>query len=359
MEVVMKETVGTATVGSVIAKSGQGANGGQIVEETHPLLESSQDVFRSSEEWLTAWDEATFLAERLGLLHSLTTENGWWQNSELVSLLLKIADGYGTEDSFITQSEREFRNLCSYTSAMKNRQVIAEKAFLVLCLRFFGYDNKKSERPLWWWMLEDEVLFQRVLWFFRQEKLGKARNCEILDWESPGTNHQKQIMKKFLRDFAHLGWEAHSFSFAFTAEDEKINKPIWDRLTASRPNFINILYELRELDWLNVQELDIESLKKLAEIAMSNYYSFPPTIFGRGTSYRKPDSVEEAMFGGSVPAQIVLLYRIREKIRRRLNDQYEESRHQQEIRDRQQKLNDLEKQRRELERQEKNINASS
>jgi hypothetical protein len=335
----------------------QVATDGKAVEEKHPLLEFTPKTFHSFEEWLQRWNGTDFLAEKLGLMHSLTAINSWFQQDpELVSFLLRTADSYDYESKFVTQEEQGYGFRKPESS--KARKAIAEKAFGVLCLKFFRDDNKGGERPLWWWMLKEDILFQRVLWFFRKNIHGDIENCRILHYDGTSIEHQKGILQEFLRSFARLGWKFHSFSDRGYNED--IDKPIGDRLIASRPQSIDILCELKELYWLNSQELDSASLKKLTEMALSANLHLPPIdVNSYHGSCRKPVSLEEAVLGGSIAAQVVLLHKIREKEKKRMNALYEESRQQWETSNRQLELDRVEAQRRELDRKAKELAGSS
>lgn len=293
----------------------------KATEEKHPLMEFVPTTINSSEEWLARWNGTPYLDERLGLLHSLTAKSGWRAESNLVSLLLSVADGYAYDSTFASRSSA----FLGYNKAtVKNRKAIAEKAFSTLCLRFFKDDAESYEEPSWWWMLKDEALFQKVLWFLRPSIWSTSlhnggRICE------DSNDHQVGIFRTFVRKFAHLGWK---FPHSKPHWDEQTTKAVKQRLVAARPRLIDILLGLRELGWLNKQEIDLDaqSIKKLTEIALSSNLPLPTTQASRtDDSYRKPKSLEEAVLGGSVAAEILLLHRVRQKERERIARQYKAS----------------------------------
>lgn len=309
-------------------------------EPTHPLLGFTPTDFNSFEEWLEKWNGTTRLAERLGLLHSLI-EGGWWAKRELVSLFLEVADGYDHESNFVVHKEYD-----AYNRIAKSRKSIAEKAFAVLCLRFFK-EGKEYGNPSWWWMLEDEILFNKVLWFLgRSENQRGLRDCCF--GSTDAGKHQHEVFRVFTRKFVRLGWEFRSMSERHW--DSSANEPVKKRLVAARPQFIDILCALGELNWLDGKELDAASLKKLTQMALEESVSLPPEKVFESGSYRKPRSLEEAILGGSVAARIVFLHRICEKERKRIKALYEESRRQQQDVDRQRELAKLKQQREALER---------
>src|SRR3990167_3324035 len=139
-------------------------------------------TLRSFEEWLVRWKGTAYLAERLGLLHSLiTTEEYRWPREELVPFLLETADGY--------------RNDRGHTT-------VATKAFAVLCLKFFK-DGQQDQPPLWWWVLGNEALFQKVLWFLRiDNKVGwRLLNYNYPVSDSANTEHPQRVFRLFLEKF--------------------------------------------------------------------------------------------------------------------------------------------------------------
>ena len=319
-------------------------------ESKHPLLGFVPATFNSFEEWLAGWNGNTYLDRKLGLLHSLTTEGGWWNKPELVSFLLEVADGYCSDCNFIVSSEKE--GYCNNGSInAKNRQAIAEKAFGVLCMKFFK-GGAEYEIASWWWMLKNESLFQKTLWFLRPQKVFDKRlyNCEHI--HSIPLGHHQEVFRIFLRRFARLGWNFRSIRERHW--DEEIEGLISGRLVASRPQFIDILHELNDLTWLNGQELDPASLSKLTEMALSEEYDLPsPDVDSPG--YRKPINLQEAVLGGSIAAQVVLLYRIRNREQLRINALFEKSRRRQKTQAERLELVELENQRQELAKRKREL----
>ncbi len=281
----------------------------------HPLLEFVPTVFESFDEWMLRWQGTTVLAEKLGLLHCCT-EEGRQYCPEMVSFLLMVANHYDSEYRFTVESEHSY-----YGDNARNRRTIARKAFDVLCLKFFK-GKTDGHQPLWWWMLQPkhEALFQKVLWFLQTDDYsnssGYYRGITPRD-------HHGEIFQKFLQDFAKLGWEFESLANRYYDGEvggEKTEK----RMIATRPQFIEILRRLRILDWLNDKELDEASIKRLTELALEQNMYLPRQEVCVDNR-RKPKTLAEAVLGGSVAAQVVVLHQIREKERKRINALYEAS----------------------------------
>lgn len=318
----------------------------EAIEVKHPLMEFVPITFNLFEEWLAEWNGTKYLAEKLGLLHSLADEKDWWsEKAELISFLLSIADGWAIES---------FADRGCYTShggqltKAEGRKSIAKKAFSVLCLKFFR--SGKNEEPSWWWMLKHEILFQKVLWFLRRKpgKFKRLHNCSSI-WDS-NNDHQLGIYCDFLRKFSRLGWEFRCPE-SRRRWDEETRELVNQRLVKARPQFIDILRELGELDWLNGKEieLDVESIEKLTEMALGENFFLPPENASDGFNHlREPRSIEEAVLGGSITAEVVVLHQIKERERGRIRALYEASKKQLEEKQRIEELASIEKQENDL-----------
>lgn len=333
-------------------------SGVKIAQNKHPLMEFVPITFNSFEEWLTRWNGTAYLAEKLGLLHSLTTKNGWYLEPELVLLLLSVADGYA--DGVF--SDDEIRDPYYQRNEAKNRKIIAEKAFSVLCLRFFR-GNEEHEGPLWLWMLKHEVLFQKVLWFLRKaDGFNYLYNCSYIRCNSD--DHQYRIFRNFMKEFSRLGWEFRcpEFGRLWGRWNEKTENLVKQRLIAARPQLIDVLCELGELNWLDGKdvELDAKSLKKLTEMALGNNLFLPPEkVSDSSCSLRKPKSLKEAVLGGSVAAQIVLLHQIKENERKRIGALYKTSQKQHRDQRKAEELDAIRKRQKELDEKARSLTKPS
>ncbi len=302
-------------------------------EIRNPLLDSVPLVISSFDEWRTRWNGTDYLAERLGLLYYLTLEKKLL-TEEAISFLLDLADGHNSSLNFAVLGERHDHSL--------KRAKIARKAFEVLCLTFFKEDL--DHRVYWFRMLSEEALFQKVLWFLRLDDRYRLYNDPHKSTES---THHDEVFRSFLETFAPLGWSSYY-------HDVRFDKSTIARLTAARPQFIEILYYLGKLHCLNGQELDEASLQRLTEIALSENLTIPPAKVD-DQPCRKPRDLVEAILGGSFAAQLIFLHRTRVEERECLNRLYQESQRQQKEERRERELADLRKQQEELRQREKRL----
>lgn len=260
----------------------------------HPLMKEHLTDFDSFEAWKSRWDSTNFIAEKLGLLHGLVAvPKGCGLSKEAASFLLEIADGYRCAANFGEHS---------YQGYGGKLQVIAQKAMAVLCAKFFS-------QGFWCDILENEKLFGKVLWFLRDDRIGYPYNYRRDDGVL--AENQQKAFEEFLLDFAKLGWE---YGNAVNRYRKLYCEDMNRRMTATRPDFINILYNMGKLGWLNRVELDRASIAHLTKLAMGQSYSFPPSDVAHcGSDFRKPKNLQEAVLGGSMPAQVVILYRVRHR----------------------------------------------
>ena len=177
----------------------------RVVKAKHPLMTFVPTAY-SLEEWMAKWKETKKLGDLLGLLHLLTTGEAqwWWKEAELVSLLLDIANGYDGGYDFHDRQEYDYNN-----EIARNRQKISEKAFGVLCAKFFNGGARDGGHPLWWWILEHDVLFQKVLWFLRPDRKNYFDSSFYSD---ANIRHQQEMLREFMREFTRLGWKFSSMS---------------------------------------------------------------------------------------------------------------------------------------------------
>jgi len=279
-------------------------------EHKHPLRALKPAKFQTFEEWLAQWKAAKYQAEMLGLLHCLADEENYILNvPEGVSFALEIADDYdGYFDGYEDYDRQELA---------RARKTIAQKAFQVLCLKFFKTPTRFEEKPHWWWMLSHEVLFQKVLWFLRPEQRNYWYESERLD-------HPQDLFQKFLEEFPQVGWEYPSLYHRYEGRWSQEDDGMQARMIAARPRFVEIILKTRRVHWLSGQELDDACIAKLTELALREKLSLPPKLDGsHEDTHRKPESLEEAALGGSVPAKMLLLHKIIGEERQRLAALYE------------------------------------
>lgn len=301
-------------------------------QSVHPLMVCHLKEIESFQQWKDRWDAAEFIKEKLGLLHCLAgggRDGGL--SKDAASFALEVADGYRYAANF-------GENAGTYQEAL---QGIAKKAMAVLCAKFFPHD-------LWIDVITDHGLFDKVLWFLRDDRLGYPYNYCPLGRCLPESHHC--ILDAFVYDFAKLGWEYHDvvarYSIRLSPDDER-------RIISARPRFIRILDAIRKLGWLNRSEIQLDrpSIAKLTQLAMEKKCYLPPASVDEDSdNLRPPATLEEALLGGSVAAQIVILNRVRRQETARLKRMFRQSLKQQKANDRARRLAELQRQQQELSR---------
>lgn len=306
----------------------------------HPLFNLQPIAFQSFSEWKGRWDSTRVLGEKFGLLHCVQIMECWPETrQDFVFFLLDVANGYRTGSPF-----HDWRGYgCNETN--KALDAISRKAFDVLCVKLFA-PGKEGYAPYWWWMLEKQETFDKLLSFC----LPEAKNY-MPPYEGEKVSHQTEVFGSFLEDFSQLGW-----TYDENEEGTRL------RLIAARPQFIEILRRIRQLNWLNkpmrdfgreFPELDEPCLKKLRDMAFEESWRLPTEDcasdhFGS----RKPKTLHEAILGGSAAAEILIMDSIRKKEKKRIAALYEESLRKREALERQQRLEEIRKAKAVLEKQE-------
>lgn len=312
----MSETSSTAVSEGLPEAIKKEGDSGVTTDSPHILLNSELHLISSPVEWFERWKQSSYVEEKLGLLHSLIDADWWgeapcygrttWREVEadLVILLLEIADGFFSNYAFATKKPNPI--------SASNYKEIAQKAFAVLCLRVFRGKASGKTGPYWWWLLDNERALKKLLWFFRRKYIPIEGDFYNLQCVKKPANHFQEIFKKFLEEFAKLGWESGFF----------LNPTANDRIKGVRPQLIEILDALGKLSWLNQQKLDQSSISKLEELAFSPEQSLP-TAFHESLAWvmRKPQTLEEAVWIGSESseaAQVLLIHKARQTIEQKL-----------------------------------------
>lgn len=305
----------------------------------HVLLKTRPTTRQSFEEWLKRWDETTDVDDRIGLLHSLIwrpvgenknrSVNNCWCTKKTIPFLLEVADGHHRGHGLSTPSK------CSWDRDMNEqdkalRQLVAKKALSVLCQTFFGYE-KSGGQPQWLWMLEDSVVLEKVIWFFRAESGEYTHHSEIVNCpystisSEHNTSRDLQMVAEFVSVFAKLGWTLHKFWYQWH-DRHGYGNTINDKFISLRPFFVDVLNYMGETSWLlpYIKD-DAPSRNRLKEIALNENLWLPPENGISSNVNRKATTLEEAAFGGSKAAQVLLLYEINAQVARRFADMSEKA----------------------------------
>jgi hypothetical protein len=280
----------------------------------HRFIPTSKETFQ---DWFQVWNYTTDFNELMGLLHELQTNVYYWQRpwEGVVDFLLEVGDSLNLASSSSLPSYcRDSANVLDY------RKKLAGKARTILSLNFF------KEKKDWWWALEYPALCDKVIRYFLDENAsfdwGRVKNCP-----HPNSIRRERIEDittlNFVQQFVRLGWTFRHYHDYTDSLDDTISA----YLVSQRPRFLEIIAYLNELSWFGPHlELDDTTLIKLEEIALRETLNLPQNSVKYGCNRRRPETIEEAVLGGSDAAVAVLLQRVARSERQRINELYERSR---------------------------------
>ena len=284
----------------------------EAVDRPHPLA-AVQETIGTWDQWMARWRAIKNAEEMLGLLHcGFTVVASGREDIERICFYLDVADGHNSSLGFELSGEsRDYfssqpRFLDQGMPWSEVRRSIARKAFETVTNAVFKNRSKGGDSPSWLWLIEHPELVDKVLWFFRVEEDSPCiKNAGIHKVENIV---YAEIVRTFLSTFVTQRWW-----FTYLGDDHY--RAIQRQLRERRPRFIEILWGIGELEKLFSRnyELDKACLAKLEELAFRQSLQLPTKKEDRfGVSwderYRKPISLAEAHYGGSMPA-IVLTHR--------------------------------------------------
>lgn len=282
--------------------------------ELHPLA-SVRETISTWTHWKEQWG-ATMIAEhKLILLHyGFTIDGSTGDCIDRICFYLDVANGHTSSLNFRLSDEQagwtNTRFLDERMSWSDVRQSIARKAFEMVANTLFKNRTKGSgDYPSWSWIVGYPELLDKVLWFFRVNDELRIDNLPYAYGGEEGV--YSKITHTFLAELANLAWMFSHFG-KYTG---KSDHAIQEQLAARRPKFIEILCGIGELGRLFDQQykLDKACMAKLEELAFRRKLWLPTEEKGpRGSfwrdAHRKPATLAEAHYGGSMPA-IVLTHR--------------------------------------------------
>jgi len=253
---------------------------------THPLLQ--KELRRLDwRGWKKAWEETNDPDLLMGLLHTAfdcSTGPGEW--AERVIFLLAVADGHSHLESFDQG-----------TCGAKQHQRVAEKAFKVLCGRWFKAPDEKyyhEDSPLKRVLVDG--IYQKVLWFFDdRERRGPHffRFDANLPQEEEKEGHHRKIARKFVQELIEETWSLHFDSDEHGLYGEELEE--WKAVCfAARPAYIRMLWQIGDLNFLTRRRLDDASMEELHRLALQGYHKTYQTV-------------EAAVYAGHHPAKIYLI----------------------------------------------------
>lgn len=230
------------------------------IRKQHPLFNRDFCFSLTWKEWKKLFTETKQAHEAVGLLHhGFEVDVDYEQSTERerVSFYLKVAYGYNNETLFrlADDSDNRFLSIFGRHSVTEARMEIAQKAWSVLCQKFFK-NRDSDDLPLGWRIITDregEKLLEKVFWFF-SDKI----NIPV----APPIDHNDRIVTGFLLKLAEMIWN-NRYS---------LGKQLRETFDRHRGLLIWILWQMKRLDFLveqgnvreSVTDRDLKTLRKLA-----------------------------------------------------------------------------------------------
>ena len=293
----------------------------------HDLFSREIRPIRNWCEWLERWQSAATLEEMLGLLHvgfNVPIEKTCYEETEYhykdkIIFYLNIADGWKSSlllrrDGDDGRAEYRFGVDRHGNIQKKNlsqlRQVLATKAFDVLCMSFFRLEelsevNNRDFMCVWERVLGKE-LFPMILKFFRAEKdcFGTHHIRNLSGHEDSSHNEKEAIT--FLLNMAKFLWEWEEVEIRSwdkkPEETQRYNSEMRTFLEKeAKPWMVEVLSTLGRLDVLEKKKLSLskQCLAKLKEIALRCELSHHKDPVMKD---RKVANLDEACYAGSKAA---------------------------------------------------------
>lgn len=299
----------------------------------HVLLEKDLTYIKDWEGWKELWEgesQAEYLNSLLFFGFDISANEN--EAVERLCLYLEIADGTGRSSNFVKENEEgedeyfrlRFLNPCKtfiqreYENGIKTkaefREMLAKKAFQVLCLKFFKNTSKEGYLPSWHKELLDPDVLAKLFWFFRSEN----------QWRWLDDHHLK-IVNNFGYDFCLFVWNhangKYRFGFNYPREIDEETIALFRSVC---PDVITVLARLHKLDFLmsrdRYEEVDENCLDRLKKLSLNNVLCLPKIDSSWGNEHRKPKDIKEACLGGSQAARVLTILQIQQKEKAKFNE---------------------------------------
>lgn len=281
----------------------------------HVLADWEPGFIRSWKEWLELWENTEQVELRHSLLHFGldVPECDDWPGR--LMFYLDVADGHDSELSLRSKIDRVHHfgsyqtSLGSFEGASHVRRQLALKAFQGLCVHLFTNKN-----ATWDTFLAQQNSLDKVMWFLRMNEYGSLLN-------RPHEPRQREIFDAFVLQFCRYVWKG---SGLLEIHGREAGERIKEMFVKSRPRLVLILCGLRKEDaLLNTEEfpLDAPALWALRTFVWGKELHLPDHKQGGSSrTIRVPDSLDEAIFGGSQAARVlqILLTVVRERRRHKM-----------------------------------------
>jgi hypothetical protein len=302
----------------------------ELRERMSLLCSKSLCPISSWSAWLMLWESADTMEILKGLLHcgfdvpllhpvsQKTTPAG-----DRVRFYLMVAEGWTGWPKL--SSSVDGVDLPLYSYGGKNvgisglRQIVAKKAFEVLCQGFFKKQNglsRESQDLFFEAIVSDDRLFGALKHFFRCS-CGSIGDHIIMNLANRNrftflVSHNEELAISFLLGLANFLWTRSPLNQSGGQESASYEDKMRQSLEKARPWMVDVLSYLGELEGFFqpkiLLKLDQPCLNKLRDIALRSNLSLSPL------SYRKVENIEEACLAGSPAARLLVLYETMRKI---------------------------------------------
>lgn len=278
----------------------------------HPLVGKEVTHIQSWGQWKERWEKESCTEILHSLLHfGFGVSADWNEAIERLCLYLEIADNGDERSSvFSSKDDWQFQTYRAFGSEVNTkaglREVLAKKAFQMLCQNFFK-NTEKSEYhwklPSWARIVIVPQVLTKLFWFFQLDYQGDTLNLHRIT----ESEHHKQIVRDFVHDFCLFVWECGDSAYH---NYQEITEEVRTAFRQARPDIITLLAGLGELDLLlkgdRYEEIDKACLKKLKNLAFG-YELWLPDVNDFHGNRRKPRTIEEACLGKSQAARVLLV----------------------------------------------------
>ncbi len=303
----------------------------QNANEEHLLLRKDVVYLKNWKEWKVRWEKE----HRVEFLHSLLhfgfniPVEDLNEVGDRLHLYLEIADNNEYSTVF-SRGEEEgvqyyayFEGCTTFTKkAIRGkaefRQMLSRKAFEVLCQKFFKDTSENYDLPSWLRGILAPGVLEKILWFFRGKERGNLVNINYF------ADHHMKTAIEFADELCFFVWDA--VNYRENAFRPKLGRENIEMLRSFLPQIIETLNNLGSIDFLlkkdRYEYVSEDHLTLLKELALKEELPFPSiSVNSRyGTEFRKPKDIDEAVYGRSQAAKVLLLLRVLRKEKNRFEE---------------------------------------
>ncbi len=224
-------------------------------------------------QWKEFWNEAMnrkirLVEELIGLLHmGLSLPLPDEEKAELVCIYLYVADGF-RENSFESLNKiNEIKNETTFKTSDWYFQQITEKAWKIICTRFFKNTNEGKKEgyiphsPSWAGVVVKQTVLEKLVWFFDYNRKNQNNLPPPSGYRK---NEHDEIVRRFLVEMFSRLWANYQY----------LPFSIQEYLDLTKPKIAGILAAIGEMDVLMkpsyIRLMDLRVVEELERIALSH-----------------------------------------------------------------------------------------